>query len=481
MRRPAWIPPRSMAGQMIAILALSFALLLVVLAALEALEQEDVVEWAESGTTLGRLRRMRPAAELIDPDRVDEFLRAAASCHEGYTLTDGPFVPVARSQETDRIAARIARGLQLSPADVRVGRAWLTRSDFAYAACEPASIVLPTEGVVISLRLGSGRWLNAEVHPHEWHVRDEVARWMARSIGAFLFVGAIAVFFVRRLAGPLDRLTAAAERFGRTLEVEPVAEGGPADLERAIHSFNDMQGRVAAEIGRRTHTLAAISHDVRTPLTALRIKAELIEDPIVRGDMITSIDAMERLTATALDFLRGESRGEPMRLVDLAALVESECADAEEAGGRVTCGGASSLPYWCRPDALACAVRNLIDNAVKYASAAEVTVRAGPDVIDIAVSDWGPGIPAGDVARALEPFERLSPARESGQGGFGLGLAIVLAIARGHGGELLVEPNRPSGLVVTLRLPRAQGGAGRSESSRRRTRRVAAARPRGAA
>lgn len=451
MRLPR-LAPRSIERQWIAILALSFGLLLAVLAALEILDQEDVDEWAQNDLTVARLRRVLPAVELMSPETGQAFVRASSSCHEGYALTDAPLAG-APSAETGAIAARIARGLSLDAARVRVARARLARGDFSYATCPPGSIDLPADGIVISLGLRSGRWLNAEVHPHEWHLQRDMVRWTSRSIGAFLLVGAIAVFFLRRLARPIDDLTAAARRFGDGLTVCEVREAGPPELKRAIRSFNAMQQQVAEEVSRRARTLAVISHEVRTPLTALRIKAELVDDEAVRGDLVRSIDAMERVTASALEFLRGECRSEAMRAIDLGALVESECSDLEEAGRSAIFTGERSLRWTCRPDALACAVRNLIDNAVKYAGGAEVSLRVERGCAAIAVADRGPGIPAEERALALAPFERLAHARAAGRSGFGLGLAIVQAIAEGHDGELLLEANAPTGLIATIRLP----------------------------
>ena len=454
MKVLARLLPKTMEGQMIAILALSFALLLAVLAALEVLEQEDVVGWAQNEFTISRLRRMTPAVEFMDAGRIEEFLRATSSCHEGYTLTERPF-PVRASVDSTAIAARLAHELAIDPQRVRAGRALLKQDDFSYRSCRDDAIAFPVAGIVVSLRLRSGQWLNAEVHPHEWHVRRDMIGWIARTLGAFLFVGAIAVFFVRRLSRPLNELTTAARRFGQGLQASSIREDGPPDLKRAIRSFNAMQQQVADELKRRTQTLAAISHDVRTPLTALRIKAELVDDEATRADLISSVQAMERITASALEFLRGESRGEPMRSVELGALLESECSNFQDTGRQVVFVGEQTLPCACRPDALARAVRNLIENAIKYGGAAEVRLCACAQSVEISVSDRGPGIPEDRIAQALEPFERLSPARESGQGGFGLGLAIVRAIVDGHQGELVLEPNKPMGLIATIRLPRS--------------------------
>ena len=189
---------------------------------------------------------------------------------------------------------------------------------------------------------------------------------MSRIGFLFFIVGAAAFLFIRRLTRPLSFLTDAAARFGSDLEVDELDERGPADIRQAIRSFNVMQREVNDEMTRRTHMLAAIGHDIRTPLTALRVKAEFINDPDVKGDVIRSIKKMERITASALDYVRGESRSEEKQNVDLRALIESECSEFEELGEEIRFSGEQELHYRCRPIALARAVRNLIDNAVKY-------------------------------------------------------------------------------------------------------------------
>jgi signal transduction histidine kinase len=273
---------------------------------------------------------------------------------------------------------------------------------------------------------------------------------MIRAAIAFVFVGGIAIFFMRRLNRPLNRLTDAARRFGAGLQVAAVPEDGPIDLQRAIRSFNEMQRQVADELARRTSTLAAISHDVRTPLTALRIKTELIDDIELREDMIASINRMETITASALEFLQGGAHAEPMRCVDLSELLESECQEFAELGQSASFAGAYGIRCECRPDALARAVRNLIDNAIKYGGEAQVALRANAESVEISVADNGPGIAPELRERAVRPFERLSQTHRSG---FGLGLAVVQAIAAGHGGELILDANQPTGLMARLRFP----------------------------
>ena len=183
----------------------------------------------------------------------------------------------------------------------------------------------------------------------------------------------------------------------------------------------------------------------------------MVDDDETRRDLVASIDKIDKVIASGLEYLQGESRTEPLREVDLSTLLASECSDFDESGQNARFVGEKGVRFNCRPDALARAVRNLIENANKYGDGAVVDLRSGEQYVDITVLDTGPGIPADKIDEALEPFRRLSMARESQQGGFGLGLAIVDAVTKGHDGQLLLEANNPSGLAATIRLPRTIG------------------------
>jgi signal transduction histidine kinase len=437
---------------MITVLALALLGLFAVLAIMEMLQHETAVEAASSGAPLERLEGLYMVLNDVEAERMPGVLRIASSCHSGFSVSPEPFARGQTTVETQQLQSRLAKQFALSEQRINVTQARLSREDFSYWKCPRSEIDVPVEAEVISLRLDSGAWLNAEVHAHEWHWREKLD-WMMRAAAAFVFVGGIAIFFMRRLNRPLNRLTDAAQRFGAGLQVAPVPEDGPIDLQRAIRSFNEMQRQVADELARRTSTLAAISHDVRTPLTALRIKTELIDDAELREDMIASINRMETITASALEFLQGGAHAEPMRCVDLSELLESECQEFAELGQPASFNGAYGIRCNCRPDALARAVRNLIDNGIKYGGAAEVALRADGKHVEISVADNGPGIAPELRARALRPFERLSQTNHEGKVGFGLGLAVAQAVAAGHGGEIILDANRPTGLIAKLRFP----------------------------
>jgi signal transduction histidine kinase len=200
--------------------------------------------------------------------------------------------------------------------------------------------------------------------------------------------------------------------------------------------------------------LAAISHDLRTPLTSLRLRAEFVTDEETREKLLGTIEEMQAMTEATLVFAREEATGEPTRTVDLAALLESLCADLADLGWSVSFAEAEPMAYRCRADALRRALRNLIENAVRYGGQARVALGASADGIEITIDDDGPGIPPQDLERVFQPFVRLELSRNRSTGGVGLGLAIARGIIRAHGGDILLA-NRPHGLRALLRLPRA--------------------------
>ena len=437
---------------MIAVLAFSIILLLIALVFLDLADRQSPIEWAESNVTFSRVARMQTVMESVTTEQRGSVLESLSGCHDGYTISTKRFEAVSSDKKTDALQKNIALRLNTDPNNVSVGYAILTRDDFSYRDCADAEIALPMTAIVISTQLQPGDWLHTEVHPHEWHLQDLIAR-ILRYSSALIAVGLLALFLIRRISQPLNSLTDAAKQFADGLKVSPVGERGPPDLKRAIQSFNAMQQQVADDVKKRTDTLAAISHDLRTPLTALRIKAELIDDEVIRADLVSSIDKMDKMISSALEHIRGEALSEPQRTVDLSVLLASECFDFEETDQRAEFVGELGVNYFCRPDALARAVRNLIENANKYGDGARVDLQTGSKFLEIVVSDNGPGIPADQIGAVLEPFRRLSKARESDQGGFGLGLTIVAAIAKVHNGELELGPNEQSGLVATIRLP----------------------------
>ncbi len=308
-------------------------------------------------------------------------------------------------------------------------------------------------GLTISVRLDDGGWLNAQsalpVSSPLWALPSLVSTAI---MAAALIV--IVVLTVRRITRPMDNLAAAAGRLGRGESVADVPEQGPLDVRNAIRAFNAMNQRLDRFVRDRTGMLAAISHDLRTPITVLRLRAEFVEDAEARRKILETLDEMEQMAEAALAFAREEATREPTRAVDLAALVDSVCDDLAELGRDVTFAEAGKLPFDCRPVALKRAVRNLIENAVVYGERARVLVEGQAEDICIVIDDDGPGIPDEDRETVFQPFVRLEESRSQETGGIGLGMAIARSIVRGHGGDIELENREEGGLRAVMRLPK---------------------------
>jgi signal transduction histidine kinase len=216
-----------------------------------------------------------------------------------------------------------------------------------------------------------------------------------------------------------------------------------------------MQSRLTAYLRERTALLAAMSHDLKTPITRLRLRTELLADAGLREKFARDLEEMEALVKATLDFLRGFESGETPKPVDMMALLESLQADLSEMGGQVRLEGQSVNPYYGKPAALKRCLANLLDNAIKYGIAATVKVDDDDRRLEIRIRDEGPGIPASDLDRVFEPYYRVDASRSRDTGGTGLGLAIARSIAVAHGGELTLENRREGGLEARLTLPRS--------------------------
>jgi signal transduction histidine kinase len=264
----------------------------------------------------------------------------------------------------------------------------------------------------------------------------------------------IVILMVRRVTRPLAQLASNAERFGRGEDVGVLAEQGPADIRKATHAFNEMQERLTRFVQDRTRMLAAITHDLRTPITSLRIRAEMIEDEEMQEKILETLAEMQSLTEAALNFAREEALDEETRTVDLIALVDSLCQDLAALGQAVefTNGDLERLPHACHPLALKRALRNVIENAVRYGDKAEVGVSLRDQEVCIRITDSGPGIAVEDQERIFEPFVRLEESRSRETGGIGLGLAIARTIIRSHGGDITVSADE-NGTVFSICLP----------------------------
>jgi len=270
-------------------------------------------------------------------------------------------------------------------------------------------------------------------------------------------VVAVSLIAVRWATRPLNVLADAADELGRNIDRPPMEEKGPLEVARAARAFNTMQARLASYIRDRTRVLAAMSHDLKTPITRLRLRSELLGDPKLKEKFTKDLDEMESMVGATLDFLRGLENREPVKPVDITALLESLQADLRETGGTVEIVGATAAPYPGGAQALKRCLGNLIENAVKYGQSARVLVDDNDARLEIRIQDQGPGLPPAELERVFEPFYRVEGSRSRETGGTGLGLTIARGIAEAHGGQLSLRNREEGGLEATLALPRPPG------------------------
>lgn len=303
-----------------------------------------------------------------------------------------------------------------------------------------------------ALRLPDGRWASV-TPPHgllsPWQVRILIALGIS-----LLLLAPLVWILARRLTRPIRVFAEAAERLGANPEAEPMVASGPTEVRTAIHAFNDMQAALRDHMRRRSQTVAAIAHDLRTPLTRLRFRAEQAPDS-VRDRMAADIEEMDALIATAMAYVRGEAtpdRSEPFDLAELAA----DCATGfSETGASVSFSGDTALPVVADPAALRRALANLIANAVKFGGGARVHATTADGTAVITVADDGPGLAESELEAVFEPFYRGERSRNRETGGAGLGLSVARQAARAHGGDVTLANRQTGGLTARLTLPLA--------------------------
>lgn len=278
-----------------------------------------------------------------------------------------------------------------------------------------------------------------------WHV--------LLSFGAVIVVAVVAVRWATR---PLEELARAAKAFASDINAPSLEESGPLEVRRAAEAFNFMQQRLRQLVVERGRALAAVSHDLRTPLTRMRLRAELIDDPTLQGKFNADIDSMQSMVNSILSYLRGLEDDEPAQAINMSALISSVVEDQCALGRNVTFieEGSAPAPYVGRLSLLTRAVTNLIDNAVIHGGAVVVRIEDAPERLAILIEDDGPGIPEDQLDRATEPFVRLDASRPLASGGVGLGLAIARDAAAYHGGRLTLQNRDRGGLRANLELPR---------------------------
>ena len=445
--------PRSLIAQMALLIGLALLVAQLVNFALILNERQKVSLAQNQGPAITRFASV--ATDFLDAPA--EFkgavLEDASRRGARFALEPAPAVGDADAREP-RVEARLAE--TLSQAGVTTGEVRAaSRTEARPSRPRDEGRGAPQgrgeqDVLVLSARVDGG-WLNGRL-PTPRGDPWLVGRLGAATLILYIIVLGMTLLVAMRLARPLRDLTGAAEAFhGRSLapEVEP---RGPADLRRAIEAFNAMNRRVTALLDEKDRMLGAIGHDLRTPLASLRIRAEGVEPAGERERMVATIEEMDAMLEDILVLARSGRAREEARPMDLGALVEAVAEEFHDLGREVTVDAVARVVAPVQPVLLRRAMRNLIDNALKYGGSARVTVTAGEQAT-ISVSDSGPGLAPEEMERVLEPFYRVEGSRSRETGGTGLGLAIARAIAESHGGALSLANGNP-GLIATITLPK---------------------------
>lgn len=306
---------------------------------------------------------------------------------------------------------------------------------------------------LVQVQLGDGAVLSVGQR-----VPKEVFTWPYRLLSILLIlllsVAGLSVLAVHWLTRPLALLANAATELGRDIQRPPLQETDPLEVRQAARAFNTMQTRLIRYIRDRSRVLAAVSHDLKTPITRLRLRSELLEDPKLKEKFQADLDAMEAMVQATLEYMRGSESQEAVVPIDINALLESLQEDASETGGQVELKGNAGTPYLGRPIALKRCLGNLLDNALHYGKQASICLTDHADRLVITIQDSGPGIPETELEQVFAPFYRLEGSRGRHSGGTGLGLGIARNIARAHGGELTLHNRAEGGLEARVELPR---------------------------
>ncbi|WP_336072305.1 ATP-binding protein [Nitratireductor rhodophyticola] len=308
------------------------------------------------------------------------------------------------------------------------------------------------QAILVSIPLSQSKRLNfSTVMPLANAPGWEQALAMTGSfVVAVLF---LSLWAIRRLSAPLKRFASGATTFAHNIYAPALPETGPSEVREAARAFNEMQRQVRRLVENRAHMLAAISHDLRTPLTTVRLRAENVTDPELRSKMLAALNEMDTMLSSTLAFAREGSANEETCTADVGSLLEAICEDMSEAGHEVTCAVDGQILAPCRPVALKRALTNLVDNSVKYGGKADVGMKLSGRSVEITIADKGPGIPEAEMERIFLPFYRLETSRSRNTGGTGLGMAIAQMIIDLHGGSIDLNNRAGGGLCVRVRLP----------------------------
>ncbi|WP_338665365.1 ATP-binding protein [Pararoseomonas sp. SCSIO 73927] len=306
----------------------------------------------------------------------------------------------------------------------------------------------------MSVRLTDGSWLTFSAAQRSWGIAKPL-RYVLIGLFAGLSTIILATAAACATAAPVERLAAGVRRFGADPRAPAIPLQGPAELRETISAFNDMQAQIRRFVEDRTTMLAAISHDLRTPLTRMRLRGEFIDDPVQQRKLFQDVEEMQGMVDSALAFFRDDAGYEEPTSFDLAELLKTVVDNYGDQGVEIGYEGPAHARWTGRPGALRRVFANLVENAIKHATAPRILLRMTERGAEVTVLDRGPGIDDDKLEQVFLPFRRLSKARQPSTGGMGLGLTSARSIVRAHGGDLTLRNHADGGLQALVVLPQA--------------------------
>ena len=324
-------------------------------------------------------------------------------------------------------------------------------------ASRPPELRLDPQGLpeyLLGVRLKDGSWAVFATSHRTWGL-DRTLQWCIRLLCLACSILVVTLVTARQFARPIKKLAAAVGEFGINHRSPAIPESGPQELRQVIRTFNEMQAQIQKFVSYRTMMLAAISHDLRTPLTRVRLRGELIEDSEQQARLFRDVDEMQAMVDGALAFFRDDAVTEPTTSFDLPTVLLTIANDYADQSIEIRYEGPAQARYQGRPFALKRALNNLVENAIKYATPPDIELVRESRAWVVVVSDRGPGIPESALGSVFRPYYRVDKSRNRGTGGVGLGLTVAQAIVHGHGGDITLKNAPGGGLQARVVLPAA--------------------------
>ncbi|MDV7143001.1 ATP-binding protein [Tropicimonas sp. TH_r6] len=455
--------PVSLRGQLLLLILLTLALAQGLAAWLFADERELAVRAALGQEAASRAANVARLIVEAPEELRDSILRAANSPLVRFTLDREPAVDHFNHDGGGIIADQIADQVGTTPPpEVRVELHQTSEamppmagmpSDMARRHMAMMDMQISSVEMTIAVAMGDNSWLNVTTRFH--HPPYQVGWTALATFGVTSFLIAITLWFaLGQLTGPLRELARSAEQFGRGEDVPDIAPSGPEELRSLTRAFNQMQTRIRRFVDDRTKLLAALSHDLRSPLTALRVRAELVDEEETRERIIATTEEMQEMVESTLAFARGVTDTEPVETVDLNAFLSDLVSELQETTTAIELKTSpEAVSARLRPTSMRRALRNVIENAVRYGQHAEIRLETREGNAVVVVEDQGPGIPAEELDRVFDPFVRLEQSRSRETGGTGLGLSTARTITQSHGGDISLENRAGGGLSACVTLP----------------------------